>query len=247
MKKTAIITGGGRGIGRGCAHELAKQGCDIVLVDLIPQDLTNTKGEIEAMGRTCRTFLADVSDFARAHEILAEVEIETGPVDILVNNAGKSNTDGITEITESSFDRTIAINLKGAFNWTHAVAPGMLKAERGRIVMMSSLNAHTGGVTSAVSKFSYTTAKAGLLGMTRALAKELAPHVLVNAVCPGVIETERSNDLIRSRKDELVRGISLGRTGTPADVSQVVAFLCLSDPCFMTGQDLKIDGFQWIS
>lgn len=247
MTKTAIITGGGRGIGRGCAHELAKQGCDIVLVDLIGEDLGNTHAEIEQMGRKCSIYLADVADFARAHEILAEIEAATGPVDILVNNAGKSNTDGITEITEESFDRTIAINLKGAFNWTHAVAPGMLKAGRGRIVMMSSLNAHTGGVTSAVSKFSYTTAKTGLLGMTRALAKELAPHILVNAVCPGVIETEHSNDMIRARKDDLVRGISLGRTGTPADVAQVVAFLSLSEPCFLTGQDIKIDGMQWIS
>ncbi|MAC80084.1 MAG: short-chain dehydrogenase [Rhodobacteraceae bacterium] len=247
MTKTAIVTGGGRGIGRGCAHELARQGCDIVLVDLIPEDLAATKAEIEALGQGCRTYLADVADFARAHQVVAEVEGETGPVDVLVNNAGKSNAEGITEITEASFDRTIAINLKGAFNWTHAVAPGMMKAEAGRIVMMSSLNAHTGGVTSAVSKFSYTTAKAGLLGMTRALAKEMAPHVLVNAVCPGVIETERSNDMIRARKDELVRGISLGRTGTPADVAQVVAFLCLSDPCFVTGQDIKIDGLQWVS
>lgn len=247
MSKTAIITGGGRGIGRGCAHELAAQGCDIVLVDLIAEDLANTSAEIAAMGRRCRTYMADVADFARAHEIVADIEAETGPADILVNNAGKSNTDGITEITEESFDRTIAINLKGAFNWTHAVAPGMLTAGGGRIVMMSSLNAHSGGVTSAVSRFSYTTAKAGLLGMTRALAKELAPHVLVNAVCPGVIETERSNDMIRARKDELVRGISLGRTGSPADVAKVVAFLSLSEPCFVTGQDIKIDGMQWIS
>ena len=113
--------------------------------------------------------------------------------------------------------------------------------------MMSSINAHTGGVTSAVSRFAYTTAKAGLLGMTRALAKELAPHIYVNAVCPGVIETERSNDMIRARKDELVRGISLGRTGTPADVANVVAFLALSEPCFITGQDIAIDGFQWVT
>ena len=246
MSRTAIITGGGRGIGRGCAHELARQGCDIVLVDLIPEDLANTRAEIEQLGRKCLTFEADVSSFDRAHNIVAEVEADCGAVDVLVNNAGKSNTSGITEITEESFDRTIEINLKGAFNWTHAVAPGMLTRNAGRIVMMSSINAHTGGVTSAVSRFAYTTAKAGLLGMTRALAKELAPHIYVNAVCPGVIETERSNHMIRARKDELVRGISLGRTGTPADVANVVAFLALSEPCFITGQDIAIDGFQWV-
>ncbi len=123
----------------------------------------------------------------------------------------------------------------------------MLKRQGGRIVMMSSLNAYTGGVTSAISRFAYTTAKAGLLGMTRALAKELAPHIHVNAVCPGVIETERSNVMIRARKDELVKGIALERTGTPADVAQVVAFLCMSEPCFVTGQDIKIDGMQWVT
>ncbi|MFG6583283.1 SDR family NAD(P)-dependent oxidoreductase [Sulfitobacter sp. 1A12779] len=246
MSRTAIITGGGRGIGRGCAHELARQGCDIVLVDLIPEDLANTRAEIEQLGRKCLAFEADVSSFDRAHDIVAEVETDCGAIDVLVNNAGKSNTSGIAEITEESFDRTIEINLKGVFNWTHAVAPGMLARNAGRIVMMSSVNAHTGGVTSAVSRFAYTTAKAGLLGMTRALAKELAPHIYVNAVCPGVIETERSNDMIRARKDELVRGISLGRTGTPADVANVVAFLALSEPCFITGQDITIDGFQWV-
>lgn len=246
MSKTAIITGGGRGIGRGCAHELARQGCDIILADLIPEDMAKTRSEIEEIGRRCWTFEADVADFDRAHEIVSEVEEETGGVDVLVNNAGASNTSGIAEITEASFDRTIDINLKGAFNWTHAVVPGMLSRKAGRIVMMSSLNAHTGGVTSAVSRFAYTTAKAGLLGMTRALAKELSPHVYVNAICPGVIETERSNDMIRARKDDLVRGISLGRTGTPADVAQLVAFLALSEPCFITGQDITVDGFQWV-
>ncbi|MEQ6249421.1 SDR family NAD(P)-dependent oxidoreductase [Sulfitobacter sp. HNIBRBA3233] len=247
MTKTAIITGGGRGIGRGCAHELARQGCDIVLADLIPDDLANTKAEIEQIGRRCWTYEADVADFARAHDVVADVIATTGGIDVLVNNAGASNTNGIAEITEASFDRTIDINLKGAFNWTHAVVPGMLAREAGRIVMMSSLNAYTGGVTSAVSRFAYTTAKAGLLGMTRALAKELSPHIYVNAICPGVIETERSNDMIRARKDELVRGISLGRTGTPADVAQLVAFLALSEPCFITGQDIAVDGFQWVT
>mgnify|MGYP000020601456 CR=1 FL=1 len=247
MSKVAIVTGGGRGIGRGCAHELARQGLDIVLVDLIEEDLARTRTEIEAMGRMALPFVADVADHGLAHRIVQTVLEQTGRIDVLVNNAGRSNDRGILEIDEEAFDRTIAINLKGAFNWTHAVAPHMMERQTGRIVMMSSLNAYSGGVTSAVSKFSYTAAKAGLLGMTRALAKELAPHVLVNAVCPGVIETERGNAMIHARKDELVAGIALGRTGTPADVAQVVAFLALSEPCFVTGQDIVVDGLQWIA
>lgn len=246
MKKIAIVTGGGRGIGRGCALELARQGADIVLIDLIPDDLVRTSAEIEALGRRVLSFEADVSDFGRAHEVTEAIIAGWGQVDILVNNAGKSNAKTLLEINEQEFDRTIAINLKGSFNWSHAVAPHMLAAGGGRIVNMSSLNAHTGGVTSAVSKFSYAAAKAGLLGMTRALAKELAPTILINAVCPGVIKTELSNGMIDAREAQLVAGIALGRTGTPADVAQLVSFLALSEPCFITGQDIVIDGFQWV-
>jgi len=246
MKKTALITGSGRGIGRGCALELASRGVDIALVDMIPADLARTSAEIAALGRSVLTFEADVADHARAAEITAQVIREWGQIDILFNNAGKSNSKCMLEITEAEFDRTIAINLKGAFNFIHAVAPHMKAAGAGRIINMSSLNAHTGGVTSAVSKFSYAAAKAGLLGMTRALAKELGPEIHVNAICPGIIKTELSNDLIRAREKELVKGIALGRSGTPADVAQLLAFLALSEPCFITGQDFVIDGMQWV-
>lgn len=246
MTRTAIVTGGGRGIGRGAALELAARGVDVALVDLIPDDLARTRAEIEGMGRKALTYQADVADHARAAGVVADVMAQWGRIDILFNNAGKSNAKPLLEITEEEFDRTIAINLKGAFNYTHAAAPHMKAAGWGRIIHMSSLNAHTGGVTGAVSKFSYAAAKAGLLGMTRALAKELGPEILVNAICPGIIKTERSNDLIRAREAELVRGIAAGRVGTTADVAQVVAFLALSEPCFVTGQDIKIDGFQWM-
>jgi 3-oxoacyl-[acyl-carrier protein] reductase len=247
MNKTAIITGGGRGIGRGCALELAARSVDIALADMIPADLTRTQAEIKCMGRRVMVFEADVSDFDRAAAVVAEVMSEWGQIDILFNNAGKSMSKGILDITEAEFDRAIAVNLKGAFNYIHAVAPHMKSAGAGRIINMSSLNAHTGGVTSAVSKFAYAAAKAGLLGMTRALAKELGPQVHINAICPGIIKTELGNDLIRARETELIRGIALGRVGTPADIAQLVAFLALSEPCFITGQDFVIDGLQWVS
>jgi 3-oxoacyl-[acyl-carrier protein] reductase len=247
MNKTAIVTGGGRGIGRGCALELAARGADIVLVDMIPADLARTGDEIAALGRRVMTFEADVSEHGRAAAVVAEVMARWGRIDILYNNAGKSMPKGILEITEAEFDRAIAVNLKGAFNYIHAVAPHMKSAGAGRIINMSSLNAHTGGVTSAVSKFAYAAAKAGLLGMTRALAKELGPQIHINAICPGIIKTELGNDLIRTREAELVRGIALGRVGTPADIAQLVAFLALSEPCFITGQDFIIDGLQWVS
>ncbi|QDL93861.1 SDR family oxidoreductase (plasmid) [Paroceanicella profunda] len=244
--RTAIVTGGGRGIGRGCALELARRGVDVALVDLIPEDLARTAAEVEGLGARALTFEADVADHARAAEVVGAVHAEWGRLDILFNNAGRSMARGLLEITEAEFDRTIAINLKGAFNYSHAAAPLMMAAGAGRILNMSSLNAHTGGVTSAVSRFAYAAAKAGLLGMTRALAKELGPAVLVNAICPGVIKTELGNDMIRAREAELAAGIALGRTGTPADIAQLVAFLALSEPCFITGQDITVDGFQWV-
>jgi 3-oxoacyl-[acyl-carrier protein] reductase len=167
-------------------------------------------------------------------------------VHVLVNNAGRSMPKGILEITEDEFDRTIAINLKSSFNYSRAVAPVMLEQGSGRIVSMSSLNAHTGGVTAAVSRFAYAAAKAGIIGMTKALAKELGPSVLVNAVCPGVIETELGNTLTRERGATLAQaGIALQRMGKPEDVAELVLFLAASQPCFITGQALVVDGFQY--
>jgi 3-oxoacyl-[acyl-carrier protein] reductase len=245
-QKVAIVTGGARGIGRGCALNLAEAGCAVVLVDLLEAEMASTSREIEALGQPCLSFKADVADHAAAKTIAESVFGTWGRVDILVNNAGKSMPVGILEISEDEWDRTIDINLKSCFNWIQAVAPLMLEAGNGRIVSMSSLNAHSGGVTAAVSRFAYAAAKAGIVGMTRALAKELGPQILINAICPGLIKTEvAKNKVIAEREEELVKGIAAKRVGTPADVAAIVGFLCLSEPCFITGQDFVVDGFQW--
>lgn len=245
QRKVAVVTGGARGIGRGCAHALAERGFDIALVDLLVPEMERTAGELRAMGREALVLEADVADHARARAVAAQVEAAWGRIDALVNDAGKSNARGILDCPEEEFDRTIAVNLKSCFNYIQAIAPVMLKGGGGRIVSMSSLNAHTGGVTSAVSKFAYSAAKAGILGMTRALAKELGPTIAVNAICPGIIETELGNSLTRARGAELAQKIALGRVGTPADVARMVAFLCAEEPNFITGQHFIIDGFQW--
>ena len=244
--KVAIVTGGARGIGRGCALELAARGYDIALVDLLEPEMKRTAGEIAALGRKTLIYQADVALFGRASEVVADVHKQWGRIDFLLNDAGASNAKGILEIKEEEFDRTIAVNLKSCFNYIHAIAPIMLKQESGgRIVSMSSLNALSGGVTSAVSKHSYAAAKAGILGLTRSLAKELGPKIMINAICPGVIETEIGNSLTKSRGEEMKTGIMLDRLGKPADVAQLVAFLATSEPCFITGQHFVIDGFQW--
>jgi 3-oxoacyl-[acyl-carrier protein] reductase len=245
--KAAIVTGGARGIGRACALALARAGFDIALVDVLEPEMARTAGEIAAFGRHAMQLVADVADFARAQGVAAEVRARFGRVDFLLNNAGRPMPKGLMEITEAEFDATIAVNLKSCFNYIRAVAPIMLAQGGGRIASMSSLNAHSGGVTAALSRFSYAAAKAGILGMTRALAKELGPMILVNAICPGLIQTELAkNPVITERGAEIARdGTALRRVGTPDDVAQLVVFLATSEPCYITGQDFKVDGFQY--
>jgi 3-oxoacyl-[acyl-carrier protein] reductase len=233
-QRAAVVTGGARGIGRGCAHAMAKRGHAVALVDVLAPEMANTRAEIEAIGVPCLTFEADVSDHARAKEVAAGILGAWGRIDVLVNNAGRSMPVGILDIAKS------------CFNYVQAVAPAMLERKWGRIVSMSSLNAHSGGVTAAVSKFAYAAAKAGILGMTRALAKELGPDIAVNAVCPGLIKTEiTKNAVIREREPELINGVALKRVGSPQDVAELVAFLSTVEPNFITGQAITIDGFQW--
>jgi len=244
--KVAIVTGGARGIGLACALALAEAGHAVALVDLLVPEMERTAAEIREIGRPALIFEADVALFDRAQAVAGEVRRNWGRVDFLLNDAGKAQPKGILEIEEAEFDRTIAINLKSCFNYIRAVAPIMLEQGGGRIASMSSLNAYSGGVTAAVSRFAYASAKAGILGMTRALAKELGPTILVNAICPGIIETELGNSLTRSRGPEIARtGIALRRVGKPDDVAQLVVFLATSEPCFITGQDLVVDGFQY--
>jgi 3-oxoacyl-[acyl-carrier protein] reductase len=246
MPRTALVTGAARGIGRASALTLAEAGFDIVLVDLLETEMQATAREIEAYGVRALTFRADVSDFARAHTIIEQAATTWGRLDVLVNNAGAPSPKPILEISEAEFDRAIAVNLKSCFNYIHAAAPIMLGQDGGgRIISISSLNALSGGVTSAVSKHAYAAAKAGILGLTRSLAKELGPKVSVNAICPGVIATELLRDLISQREAQLTAGIAMGRVGTPEDVASVVRYLAADAHMFVTGQHIVVDGFQW--
>jgi 3-oxoacyl-[acyl-carrier protein] reductase len=238
--RVAIVTGGGRGIGRGCARALARAGFDIALVDILVPEMEITAGEIRGLGRRVLCIEADVADHARAKQVVGQVVAQFGRVDFLLNNAGRAQP-------KAEFDASIALNLKSCFNYIQAVVPQMRAQGGGRIASMSSLNALSGGVTAAVSRFAYASAKAGILGMTRALAKELGPNILVNAICPGLIKTELAkNPVIIQRGDALAReGIALGRVGSVDDVAQVVLFLATSEPCFITGQHFVVDGFQY--
>jgi 3-oxoacyl-[acyl-carrier protein] reductase len=245
--RVALVTGGARGIGRACALHLAEKGFSIALVDVLTSEMSNVKAEIERRGGKAIYFEADVAENRRAKEVVEEVQAKLGRIDVLLNNAGRPNPKGILEISEEEFDRTIAINLKSCFNYIQPVAPIMRELGTGRIICMSSLNAHSGGVTAAVSRFSYAAAKAGILGMVRALAKELGPEIYINAICPGLIATEvGQNTVINMRGAEIAEnGIALKRVGCTDDVAQLVGFLSTSEPCFITGQALVVDGFQF--
>lgn len=242
--KVAIVTGAARGIGKACALDLARAGYNLALVDLLEKELTETAALCETLGIKAVPFVADVSNHKRAGEIVEATIAEFGHIDFLLNNAGRSAPESILDITEDQFDRAIAINLKSCFNYIQHTAPHMIRDGGGRIVSISSLNAFTGGVTQAVSRFAYAAAKAGILGMTRALAKELGPHIAINAICPGIIQTEIDTDFT-AREEQTKKGIALGRLGTADDVARLVTFLATSEPCFMTGQALTVDGFQF--
>ena len=244
-RPVAVVTGAARGIGKGCAESLGRRGFELVLVDVLERELEATVDGFAREGVAARGFVADVADHRRAQEVAAEVLERRGAIDVLVNNAGTPMPKGLLDIEEHEWDRTIDVHMKGCFNWCRAVAPSMLNRGAGRIINISSVSAHGGGVTRAVSKFAYAGAKAGILGMTRSLAKELGPAVSVNAICPGAITTEITAPMLEARAAEFTDGICLGRLGTPADIGEVAAFLATVEPNYITGQAITVDGFQW--
>lgn len=250
--KIAIVmgcgsSGPGWGNGKATATLFARQGATLVGTDRDLGAAEETARLITEEGGQVHVERCDATSSREVEAFVAGTVARFGRIDVLVNNAGISQPKGIVEITEQEWDQTIAVNLKGCFNWCHHVAPPMLAAGRGRIVNISSVSATTGGAKSAVSKFAYCAAKAGILGMTRALAKELAPEVAVSAICPGSIETRLTGDLIAANRGPIIDTIPLGRIGTPEDVAVVVAFLATVEPNFITGEIIDVDGGQWVN
>lgn len=245
--KVAIITGGARGIGRATCLALAKHGFALVVVDVREEPLAATIATLRDVGAEAMPILADTADHALAKASVARVLEAWGRVDVLFNNAAMPQTKRILEITEAEWDREMAVNLKGYFNWAQAVAPAMLGqaapgALGGRIIMTSSVSATSGPSEQAVSRFAYATAKAGVLGLVRGLARELAPAVAVNAICPGSILTERTEEAFAPHMNRIAMATPLGRVGTPEDIAVVVAFLATVEPCFITGEVIDVDG-----
>jgi 3-oxoacyl-[acyl-carrier protein] reductase len=240
--KSAIVTGGARGIGRAIGLSLARHGFAVALVDVLKDALEETARELATLGCDCVPIAADVSDFGGAHANVDALVRRWGRVNVLVNNAAVMQPKRLLDITEAEWDLGMAVNLKGVFNWCKAVAPTMLAGGGGRIINVSSVSAHTGPSPHAASQFAYSATKAGVLGLTRGLARDLAPKISVNAVCPGPILTERTRDSFAPHMQRLSQTIPLGRVGTPEDIATVIAFLATAEPLFMTGEVVDVDG-----
>jgi 3-oxoacyl-[acyl-carrier protein] reductase len=242
--KVAIVTGGTRGIGRAIVLDLAENGADVVLNYRKSADLAQELGEtIRGMGRRALVSQADVSSFDDAQELVQKTLDELGQVDILVNNAGM-NWDGVVwKMTEEQWDRVIDVDLKGTFNYTRAVTPIFREQGHGKIVNITSIN----GLRGKFGQSNYTAAKGGQIAFTKSCARELGrASINVNAVAPGLIETEMVKEAPEKVRDLALAEIVLGRLGLPEEVAHVVTFLCSEKSRHVTGQVIQVDGGQYI-
>ena len=240
MSKVALITGATRGIGKQIALKLAKQGYSIALnYRKENEELINAKKEIEAENVECLCVQGDVSSFEECERFVKETAEHFGTIDVLVNNAGITKDMLLMRMKEEDFRQVIDINLVGTFNVTKSVIPYMMKARNGRIINISSVV----GISGNAGQTNYAASKAGIIGFTKSLAKEVASrNILVNAVAPGFIETSMTDVLKDEIKEEIAKAIPLKRMGTAEDVANVVKFLTSEESSYITGQVLHVDG-----
>jgi len=239
-EKTAIVTGASRGIGRAISLELARRGCNVAFNYLASREpAERLEAEIAALGRECASFQMDVADFAAAEKMVKETADRFGNIDYLVNNAGIVRDRMLVRMSEKEWDDVLDTNLKGAFNFSRAVAPLMRKAQFGAILNISSIS----GVAGNIGQANYSAAKAGMIGFTKTLARELArQNITVNAIAFGLIETDMTRSLPEEIKAKILDAIPLRRAGTVEEAARIAAFLLSDDARFITGQVIQADG-----
>ena len=240
MNKVAFITGATRGIGRQIAITLAKEGFDIAInYRKENEDLIETKKMVEDQKVKCFTVQGDVSSFEDSERMVNDIIEEFNHIDILVNNAGITKDMLLMRMKKEDFESVIGVNLVGTFNITKNVIPCMMKNRSGRIINVSSVV----GISGNAGQTNYSASKAGIIGFTKSLAKEVGSrNILVNAVAPGFIETQMTDVLKEEVKEEISKTIPLKRMGTVEDVANVVKFLASKDSSYITGQVINIDG-----
>jgi len=237
--KVAIVTGGARGIGKAISARLAKEGAKLAVVDILLDVAQATADEFTAQGFEAKAYAANVAKMEDAEATVEAVVKDFGRLDILVNNAGITKDNLMLRMSEQEWDAVLAVNLKGTFNFTKAAIRPMMKARAGKIVNIASVVGRMGNVGQA----NYSASKAGVIALAKTTAKEFGQrNIQVNAVAPGFIETDMTAELPQKVRDAFMTVIPAKRGGTPADVANVVYFLCSPDSDYVTGQVINVDG-----
>jgi len=238
--KVAVVTGGSRGIGRGIVRELAKEGAHVAFTYLKSEGLAESlKKEIESEGRKVLVLQSDVKSLEGMKALVEEVKKSLGGLDIVVNNAGILKDKALMLMEEQDWEDVIATNLSGAFNLVRASIVTLMKQKSGAIINITSV----AGIKGAARQVNYSASKAGIIGLTKSLAKEVAPYgVRVNAIAPGYIDTDMTAGLKDDFKKDILKAIPLGRFGTAEEVARVATFLASDAARYITGQVIFVDG-----